>query len=197
MIIKNLCEKYLEKHEDSLTEFLKSIYLFKNFTENDIFKLREEITFSRREYAKEEPIVVEGQKGNSMFILQSGTVRIEINSAYNERLIIAKDIGPGAVFGEISLLEDVSRTASIIPQEPAVLLSISGKELNNLHKFPDISSKFYKNLSEKLSRNIIDTNEQIRTARDNLKKCYEEQKKLKEKIETLETKLDNYRLKNE
>ena len=189
MLIKKFCEKYLEKHKDETVTFLKSTYLFENFSEEEIHLFISEISLSKREMAKNEKIVQEGQIGHTMYIVYKGTIKISINNDEIET-VIADNLSEGSIFGEIALLNDVTRTATVTAKEPTTLYAIIGKDLDKLHKLPKISNKFYINVSKKLSEDISKTNKKLKAEQENLIKCNNEKKVLEDKIEQLSLKLE-------
>jgi len=68
--------------------------------------------------ASGEPIVVQGDPGESYYIIASGRVEVV------EDGIVRRELGPGDGFGEIALLRDVPRTASVRAIEPTDLLAL-------------------------------------------------------------------------
>jgi CRP-like cAMP-binding protein len=71
------------------------------------------IYFDRRK-----PIIQEGQAGLFMYVVLEGTVRVSIGESPVERL------GPGGVFGEIALVEQSPRIASVAAETDCLLLPI-------------------------------------------------------------------------
>lgn len=68
-------------------------------------------------------IFEQGDSGQEMYLIASGGVRLLIGSGQHKREIAA--LGPGAFFGELSLLGNVQRTATAETTVDSVLLRIS------------------------------------------------------------------------
>jgi CRP-like cAMP-binding protein len=75
-----------------------------------------------RTYQPGQVIVAEGQTGFGLYSIQSGKVKVTKQTPGGEREI--RTMGPGETFGEISLLDDQPRSATVTAVEPttAVLL---------------------------------------------------------------------------
>ncbi|MEZ5306817.1 MAG: mechanosensitive ion channel family protein [Pyrinomonadaceae bacterium] len=65
-----------------------------------------------RVFAPEEPVIVAGEKGDSMFIVHSGSVSVRIKD--NGELRTLNTIKPGGFFGEMGLLSGEPRAADVI-----------------------------------------------------------------------------------
>ena len=68
-----------------------------------------------RDYAAGAPIVRHGEKENALFIIASGRVRV-VGRASEERAaeILLGDLGPGQVFGEVSILDNTGHSATVL-----------------------------------------------------------------------------------
>ena len=67
-------------------------------------------------------IVSEGEAGDRFYVIESGRVRV----TQGERVL--REEGPGEVFGEIALLRDVPRTASVTALEDSVLRAVERED---------------------------------------------------------------------
>lgn len=67
-------------------------------------------------------IVAQGANGNGCYLLVSGEVQV-VKSVTNARWVLGK-LGPGAVFGQIALVEQVPRTASIVTTVDTVVVHV-------------------------------------------------------------------------
>src|SRR5471032_3380620 len=78
---------------------------------------------SLRSAAPGEALIVEGQRGESMFVLVEGVVEVVRNNVVVDAMVA------GAVFGEIALLAEVPRVATIIAAEDSLLVEVTREML--------------------------------------------------------------------
>ncbi len=71
-------------------------------------------------------IIRQGDVGREMYIIQSG--KVEVSSESPQGITALAQLGPGDYFGEIAVLEDVRRTATVRALEPVTLLRISRED---------------------------------------------------------------------
>jgi len=75
-------------------------------------------------FRKNSILMTEGETGESMYIIESGSVKIFISDEQGGELTLFVE-GPGSYIGEISLLDDEPRTASAVTLENTRVLIIS------------------------------------------------------------------------
>jgi NTE family protein len=99
----------MEKKQQDLVEFLLKVPLFSPVPPTQIDEIAD--LFERETYQKDEVICRQGDPGNSMYVVRSGIV-----SVYKEiegKELYVSDLKRGGFFGEISLLSDEYRNATI------------------------------------------------------------------------------------
>ena len=91
------------------TELLRNIPLFAGLVDSN----RQELAslLQSRQYATHQPVFWIGERGEEMFIVQHGKVILSYPDEAGHEITVAA-LGPGAFFGELSLLDAGSRTAT-------------------------------------------------------------------------------------
>lgn len=84
-----------------------------------------------REYDKGELLFVEGEQGDALLILVSGSVTVFRTSPDGERAALTV-LEPPEVLGEIALLDGAPRSASVEATEPTTVLALSRAEFFSL-----------------------------------------------------------------
>jgi CRP-like cAMP-binding protein len=59
-----------------------------------------------------------------MYMLEQGMCEVLVMGDGKNKEIFIKDIGPGVIFGEVALLYDIPRTASVRSKQHCTLASI-------------------------------------------------------------------------
>jgi CRP-like cAMP-binding protein len=73
-----------------------------------------------------EAIIRQGERGDRFYVVRSGAVEVERDGQTLARL------GPGEAFGEIALMLDVPRTASVLAREPTRLLALEADDFRDV-----------------------------------------------------------------
>jgi CRP-like cAMP-binding protein len=92
--------------------------LFKDLDEAELSAIAGELR--TRRFKRNEVIYHASDPGDSLFVIESGSVKIVLTSPEGDEAIVAK-LGPGDYFGELSLLDGAERAAAAIALEPARL----------------------------------------------------------------------------
>jgi CRP/FNR family cyclic AMP-dependent transcriptional regulator len=86
-------------------EALRSVALFSDLDDAELGQIA--LLFKERHFAPGETVVKEGAEGAAFFLVQSGTATVSVRG--NERT----SLGPGDHFGEIALIDEGVRSATI------------------------------------------------------------------------------------
>ena len=96
----------LTSPRDPRLELLKNVVLFKDLSLRELAMVRG--LMHERNYLADEVIFDEGEEGQGLFLVLSGRVKIVLPASANNVLL---ELGPGAFFGEVALLDQSLRTA--------------------------------------------------------------------------------------
>lgn len=117
-----------------------------------------------REFAGGDYIIKEGEKGTSLFIVQSGAVEIR-KSLGETNYKCLKELGEGEFFGEMGFLGAHERTASAIALELCRVREITPDEFGSLTSDnPSIGVKVYRNLARDLVSRLRKNTDELKKA---------------------------------
>jgi CRP/FNR family cyclic AMP-dependent transcriptional regulator len=147
--------------------FFRKIYLFQDLEEGEI-----QLVVSRtspREFSAGAIIVQEGEPGDSLFIMQAGEVEITKQLTLvleedtpKERVMIRLKAEDGVYFGEMALLENETRSATVTALTDCSLLELHRKDfLDLIGQNPVMGVKLLLRLAQILSRHLRKTNQDV------------------------------------
>jgi hypothetical protein len=111
------------------------IPLFANLTQEDFSWVVEKTT--AKTYLSGEPIVREGETGDSIYIIIKGQVKVTARSGVQE--VILGTLGENDFFGEVAFLTGRPRTADVIATAETEILELPGSALRELvSRYPRI-----------------------------------------------------------
>ena len=104
------------------TTVLKALPLFATFSQDQV---RDLVTMvSRRTASRSTAIMREGDATDCLYIVISGRLKVMMGEADGKETILAI-LGPGEFFGEMGLIDDNPRSASVVAVEPCELLAVT------------------------------------------------------------------------
>jgi len=110
-----------------------------------------------RTFRKNTVIINEGDQANSLYIILSGMVKVFLSNEGGKEIII-NTLGEGDHFGELALLDDAPRSASVMTTEKSSLGTISKTDfVNVVSKHPELALKLIQELTRRvrlLSENV-------------------------------------------
>tara|TARA_B100000945_G_C20404041_1_gene608996 strand:+ start:6 stop:1691 length:1686 start_codon:yes stop_codon:yes gene_type:complete len=128
------------------TIFMKGVDLFKDISGQEVSNIAQ--IAKEREFSANERIMNHGDNGDSMFIIISGSVKVHIDN--KELTTLSK----GDCIGEMALLDQEPRSASVTTKEETTLLEIYGEDFYDLMASRmDIMQGIVKVLSRRIRKN--------------------------------------------
>ncbi|HUQ73909.1 MAG TPA: cyclic nucleotide-binding domain-containing protein [Burkholderiales bacterium] len=107
------------------TAVLKAVPLFASFPEEQLRLLTTMV--SRRSAARGTTIMAGGDATDSLYIVLSGRLKVMMSDSDGKEVILTL-LGPGEFFGEMGLIDDEPRSASVVAIEACELLSIAKRD---------------------------------------------------------------------
>ena len=110
------------------TAVLKAVPLFTSFPEDQLRVLSTMVT--RRSAPRNTTIMAGGDPTDSLYIVLSGRLKVMMSDADGKEVILSI-LGPGEFFGEMGLIDDEPRSATVVTIEPCELLAITKRDFKN------------------------------------------------------------------
>ncbi|TAJ98441.1 MAG: Crp/Fnr family transcriptional regulator [Chloroflexota bacterium] len=101
--------------------------MFAGFSDEQLAMLAQAVT--RRSAPRGAMLMGEGDATDSLYIVISGRLKVMMGDADGKEVILAL-LGPGEIVGEMGLIDDSPRSATVISIEPSELLAISKREFH-------------------------------------------------------------------
>ncbi|MDP8237779.1 MAG: cyclic nucleotide-binding domain-containing protein [Candidatus Hatepunaea meridiana] len=117
-----------DKRDSDMRRTLSSLPLFENISTRDWRELAS--LFHKRTFSDEEIIFRYGTPGLGMYIVIDGNVVIYSKEKTND-VEIAR-LGPGSFFGEMSLIDEIDRSATAVSSGNSNLIGIFRPQLKDL-----------------------------------------------------------------
>ncbi|MGY6277097.1 Crp/Fnr family transcriptional regulator [Methylomonas sp. MgM2] len=125
----------------------------------------EGLTWKRRWYKAGEKIIEKGEVGGSLFLVETGTVRVLGETELNGNIRVSPglcDLETGALFGDICLYGPHRRTATVVALTDGCVLEIQSESLSvYLDDHPIQGYLFLKALFEIMVKRLEVANERI------------------------------------
>ncbi|HEX5752504.1 MAG TPA: mechanosensitive ion channel family protein [Archangium sp.] len=123
-----------EFSEELVADMLRRVDLFKVLREEERTKLRREMV--ARRFARGEHVIVQGEKGNTFYLVGRGELSVRTGGVEVSRL------SRGNYFGEMSLLTGEPRTATVVALTDVVLLELGRPVFARLfEEHPELAPK--------------------------------------------------------
>lgn len=111
----NILNGLYDKETLSKIDFLKNIRLFDGIKKRELIHILENL--QERTYLKGETVFTQGDIGRALFIVFSGKIALSRLDRESGKSEIIAEVRPGEFFGEMALLEEMPRTATVYALE--------------------------------------------------------------------------------
>jgi CRP-like cAMP-binding protein len=113
----------------------------------------------RKTYQKDTTLVQENEPGETLFMILNGKVKVS-NVGPDGKEVILSVLGPGEIFGEMSLLDDEPRSANVTTLENTEMLQLRRRDFITIFEH---NAEMLSKLLATLSRRLRHANAQIRS----------------------------------
>ncbi len=128
-------------------EFLRRVPLFHDLDEHTLREVANAAVEQRWDAGQE--IMRQGDSGVGMFIIRSGKVAIEQD--HHGKAETVAHLGEGDLFGEMALLDEFPRSATVRAEEPTTCLGITRWHFRGiLESHPEIALKLLPVLTKRI-----------------------------------------------
>jgi len=107
------------------TALLKTVPLFASLPDEQVRALVPVVT--RRSVPRGALVMAAGDPTDSLYIVISGRLKVLMGDAEGKEVILSI-LGPGEFFGEMGLIDDAPRSASVVAMEPCELLALARRD---------------------------------------------------------------------
>ncbi len=134
----------------SKTDHLRNVPIFTDLSDSDLNRIASKMV--SRDYEKGQMILLEESTGETFFIMTSGTVKVTRLSDDGREVILAL-LGESDFFGEMSLLDGEGRSANIVANEDAEVMTLSRRDfLECLETYPKIAISLLEELAVRIRK---------------------------------------------
>ena len=135
-------------HRNAKVDLIRRAPLFSNCSRKEleaIAGIADEI-----DLAKGRTMIREGERGREFFVLLEGQADVR----KGRRSI--RTMGPGDFFGEIALIANTPRTATVVAKTPVRALVITDRAFRTLlERMPELQGKVLQTLAERLNSTVL------------------------------------------
>jgi CRP/FNR family transcriptional regulator, cyclic AMP receptor protein len=103
--------------DEQNTELLKRVPLFSDLNKRELEQIAD--SMKRRTFSSGQEIAREGESGVGFFVIEEGNAKVSVHGDERRRL------GPGDYFGEIALIAQGARTATVTAESDLTALGMT------------------------------------------------------------------------
>ncbi|HEX6384789.1 MAG TPA: Crp/Fnr family transcriptional regulator [Anaerolineae bacterium] len=144
-------------YDTSCLDFLQQMSLFAGIDENQLWEIAGDMV--ERRFRRGRIIFHEGDRGQTLYFIRSGVVRIFVNGLNGSETTLLLCSRPGDIFGELAAVDGRPRSATAIAFSPTVLYSLHGQDLyKHMRTCPQLAVNFVNELSLRVRYNTEQVN---------------------------------------
>ena len=135
-------------HKDKKVDLMKGVPLFSGCSKAELQKIA--ALADELDLGDGATLIREGERGREFIVIVDGSVRVT-RGGKNVR-----ELGAGDFIGEIALVSDVPRTATVTATSPVRLLVITDRAFRGLiEQMPSIATKVLQSLGQRLHADAV------------------------------------------
>ena len=129
---------------------LRKIALLSELNDEEMLRVKSELRI--RQYAKREVVLHKGGSGDGLLFLLSGQLQV-MDVTEDGRAVGLRMLAPGDFFGEIALINNTTRSASVVAMSDAVVAFLpAGTALHLFSHAPSVANQMLRYLAQKIQR---------------------------------------------
>ena len=135
-------------HKDTKVNLLKAVPLFSGCSKAELQRIAS--LADELDLGEGATLIREGERGREFIVIVEGAVRV---TRAGKKI---RDLGAGDFIGEIALVSDVPRTATVTAASPVRLLVVTDRAFRSLiEQMPSIATKVLQSLGERLHADAV------------------------------------------
>lgn len=153
------------KEKQTMIELLKELPVFEGLSQRELIAI-ERIIHQRR-YNAGETIFGEDMLGAGMYIVKEGEVVITKKINENKEIELAV-IGERNFFGEMALIDEMPRSASVKAKRDTILFAFCKPDLENImERNPKVAATIITNIARLVCKRLVQANENLEALEKN------------------------------
>ena len=132
------------------TQILRGVPIFSDIDDNELGKIAR--VGARKKYKKGSIILLEEDAGTALFVIVSGKVKI-VRADDEGKEVILSILGENDFFGEMSIIDGLSRSASVVAITKADVFLLHRQDfIDLLHEYPVVAIGLLRELTMRLRK---------------------------------------------
>lgn len=121
--------------------------------------------WTEHHYQQDQRVFREGEMADSLAVVISGHVRVELEFGELDSDAVLARLGPGEVIGELALLDGGPRSASVIADSPLTLRQLSAEALKRMeNELPGAAMEIYRMIGKSAAGKLRHANDRLASA---------------------------------